>query len=313
MRVSHRSVAVAAAVVLTVAPFGVAPVSAHDVPDTIDLPAGFAGEGVATAGRTYYAGSLADGRIARGSIRTGSTEVFVANPLTPVSVGLKADRRHDLLWVAGGPSGQAAVYSLDDGSPVGAVTLTTAQSFVNDVTVTRNAAYFTNSFAPEIYRVPVSRRGEVGDAETIALSGPAAEFVEGFNINGIAATRDGRTLIAVNSAKGELYTIDAATGSSTLIDLGGASVVSGDGIFLDGRTLYVLQNGVFGGVPNQIAVIELDRSLTSGEVVDTITSPLFETATTLALSGDVIVAVNAQFAGAPIDEQAELVLIEYDD
>jgi sugar lactone lactonase YvrE len=257
-----RRTVLAIAGALVVATPGIA--AAHDVPDTIDLPAGFAGEGVAVDGRTFYAGSLAGGFVARGDIREGTSEVFVTEPLTPVSVGLKADRRHDLLWVAGGPSGQAAVYSLDDGSPVTAVALATAGAFVNDVTVTRTAAYFTNSFAPEIYEVPVSKRGEVGAARTIALSGPAAAFVPGFNLNGIAATADGRALIVVNSAKGELYTIDPATGASALIDLGGASVLTGDGILLEGRTLYVLQNGGGGAAPNQIAVIRLNRALTAG-------------------------------------------------
>ena len=43
----------------------------------------------------------------------------------------------------------------------------------------------------------------------ITLSGPASEFVPGFNLNGIEATSDGRTLFVVNSTKGALYTVDA--------------------------------------------------------------------------------------------------------
>ena len=113
----------------------------------------------------------------------------------------------------------------------------------------------------------------------------------------------------MNSAKGELYTVDATTGDSELIDLGGGSVPTGDGILLAGRTLYVLQNGNAPGVPNQIAVIRLSRDLTSGRIVDTRTSPLFETATTLAKRGNLFVAVNAQFGGSPIDPEAEVVLL----
>ena len=56
----------------------------------------------------------------------------------------------------------------------------------------------------------------------------------GFNLNGIEATLDGRTLIVVNSAKGLLYTVDARTGASAEIDLGGATVPTGDGILLVG-------------------------------------------------------------------------------
>ena len=317
----YRRLALAGMVAALVVPTTTSSVvSAHDGhssrPETIDLPTGFAGEGVAVGARnTFYAGSVNSGQIARGNLREGTSEVFVSTPLVPAATGLKADLRHNLLWVAGAATGQAAVYNLKTGEPVVALTLTTAApSFINDVVVTRKAAYFTNSMAPEIYRVPVSRHGQVGVPETIALQGPASEFVAGFNLNGIEATNDGRTLIAVNSTKGELYTINATTGESALIDLGGATVPSGDGILLHGRTLYVLQNGLSTPpVPNQIAVIELRRHLTRGEIVDTITSPLFETATTLARKGDLLVAVNAQFGGAPIDPESELVLISLDD
>ncbi len=149
------------------------------------------------ARNTFYAGSRMDGRIARGDLREGLSEVFVADPIVPAATGLKADLRHNLLWVSGAATGKAAVYNLKTGEPVTALTLSTAPSFINDVVVTRRAAFFTNSFVPEIYRVPVSKRGVVGEPETIALQGPAAEFVAGFNLNGIAATDDGRTLIVV--------------------------------------------------------------------------------------------------------------------
>jgi sugar lactone lactonase YvrE len=284
-------------------------------PDTIDLPAGFQGEGVAVGSHnSFYAGSVADGRVARGDLRDGTSDVFVSDPIVAAATGLKADVRHDLLWVSGAATGQAAVYSLKTGDPVVALTLTTAPSFINDVIVTRTAAYFTNSFAPEIYRVPVSRRGDVGAPETIALTGPAAETVAGFNLNGIEATQDGRTLIVVNSATGKLFTVDATTGASALIDVDGTTFPSGDGILLHGLTLYVLQNGFSPTpIPNQIDVIKLDRDLTHGQLVDAITSPLFETATTLGRRGDILVAVNAQFGGAPIDPEPEVVLINLDD
>jgi sugar lactone lactonase YvrE len=284
-------------------------------PDTIDLPAGFQGEGVAVGSHnSFYAGSVADGRVARGDLRDGTSDVFVSDPIVDAATGLKADVRHNLLWVSGAATGQAAVYNLKTGDPVVALTLTTAPSFINDVIVTRKAAYFTNSFAPEIYRVPVSRRGDVGAPETIALTGPAAETVAGFNLNGIEATQDGRTLIVVNSATGKLFTVDATTGASALIDVDGMTFPSGDGILLHGLTLYVLQNGFSPTpIPNQIDVIKLDRDLTHGQLVDAITSPLFETATTLGRRGDILVAVNAQFAGAPIDPEPEVVLINLDD
>ncbi len=286
-------------------------VADRPLPDTIDAPAGFALEGVAAGqGRTFYVGSLADGRIARGDIRTGTMDVFVSAPAMVSAVGLKADQRHDLLWVAGGPSGQAAVYDLHSGAPVATFALTAPPAFINDVTVTRDAAWFTDSRSAVLHKVPVGRKGAVGQPEAVPLSGPAAAIVAGqFNLNGITASADGKTLLVVNSFKGELYAIDAATGASTLIDLGGASVAGGDGILLVGRTLYVLQNGGAPGTTNQIVVIDLDLKRSTGEVERAITSPLFETATTVALVGDVLVAANAQFRGTPVDPGPEVVLI----
>jgi hypothetical protein len=97
-----------------------------------------------------------------------------------------------------------------------------------------------------------------------------------------------------------------------MIDLGGASVVTGDGILLKGSTLYVMENGNAPGATNQIVVIKLRHHLSEGRVVDEITNPLFETATTMARRGDIIVTVNSQFGGAPIDPESELVLVDLD-
>ncbi len=92
---------------------------------TIDLPAGFAGEGISIgAGNTFYAGSLADGRIARGDLVAGTSEVWIDTPAIAPAVGLDADVGHGVLWVAGGPSGSAAVYDLDTGDTVEILSLT---------------------------------------------------------------------------------------------------------------------------------------------------------------------------------------------
>ena len=65
--------------------------------------------------------------------------------------------------------------------------------------VTRDAAWFTDSFQPVLYRLHIGPRGpNCDDAETLPLSG---EWVQatGFNANGIAATANGRALIVMNS------------------------------------------------------------------------------------------------------------------
>ena len=98
-----RNMAVMAAAITAATAVTAAPVTAGDRPDTIDLPSGFAPEGVAVGrGGTFYAGSRADGRIARGDVRRDTeAEVFIGTPSVPAATGLKADVRHGLLWVAG--------------------------------------------------------------------------------------------------------------------------------------------------------------------------------------------------------------------
>lgn len=273
---------------------------------TIALPAGIAPEGIVTGrGTSFYAGSLAGGQIVRGDLRKGTVGAFVTSPATPVTAGLAYDRRNDLLFAAGGPTGLAAAYDATTGATVAALTLTTGPAFINDVIVTRTAAYFTNSQAPVLYVVPIGKRGVVGAPRTLALSGPAAAFVPGFNLNGIEATDDGRTLIVVNSTLGKLFTVDARTGASAEIDLGGASASAGDGLWLQGDELYVVRNRL-----NQIDVFELDDDdrPTSAELVRTITSPLFEVPTTMAIAGGRLAAVNAQF-GLPQPNPFEVVVL----
>ena len=160
--------------------------------------------------------------------------------------------------------------------------------------VTREAAWFTDSFNPFLYRVPIGPGGRLAGAiEQVPLSGDY-EHVEGFNLNGIDATPSGKTLITVQSATGMLYTVDPATGEASRIDLGGASVVHGDGILLDGRRLYVVQNFF-----NRIAVVRLAPGLETGRVVGHITDPDLDIPTTIAEHGTRLYAVNARFTTPP--------------
>jgi sugar lactone lactonase YvrE len=112
----------------------------------------------------------------------------------------------------------------------------------------------------------------------------------GFNLNGIDATPNGKTLIAVQTNTGKLFRIDPATGVAQEISLGGESVPNGDGILLDGKTLYVVQNQL-----NRVAVIDLAPDLASGHVVTRLTDPDFDVPTTIDELGRRLYAVNARF------------------
>jgi sugar lactone lactonase YvrE len=258
----------------------------------IPLPDGFFPEGIAVGdGTDVYTGSLAGGAIWKGDLRDGSGEILVPPTAGGVAVGLKFDSSSGLLFVAGGPSGTASVYDGDTGATVAQLALGTG--FVNDVVLTRSAAYFTNSFAPEIYEVALDARGRVdGPVRTIPLTGDFTFVPGAFNANGIVATADGGTLIVAGSAAAELYTVDPVTGTTTEIELD--VPVSGDGLVLVGRTLFANENSL-----NRIAVIELAPDLSSGAVVEYLTAAAFDVPTTSAVFGSSLYSVNAKFSTPP--------------
>ncbi|OFI38883.1 hypothetical protein BIU82_17030 [Arthrobacter sp. SW1] len=291
----RAALAFAAAVVLflpvpaTAAP---APLKPHGPQKTtsIVLPGAGGAEGIAAGkGTTFYAGDLATGDIFRGDIRQGTAELFIDAPDGRVSVGMKFDRRHELLFVAGGPSGAAYVYDTKTASAKAAVQLTGTQpAFINDVALTREGAWFTNSNAAELYFVPLNADGSLGTVRTLALSGPAADTASQFNLNGIAAAAGGRTLIVAHSGNAALYTVDPESGASAAI--AGVEVPNVDGILVRGRTLWAVQN-----FSNQISRVKLSGDLSSGVVKDVITSPLFQIPTTAANFGGKLAVVNAKF------------------
>lgn len=277
--------------------------SGRAFPDVIPLPVGFQPEGIVTGrGDTFFVGSLANGAIYRGDLRTGDGQVLVEGTEAQVAVGLSYDRRSNYLFVAGDGTGQAYVYDAKTGESIETYDLTQPGSFVNDVVVTRNAAYFTDSARPFLYRVPLGPGGRLPEhraVEGLPL-GDEFEFVDGaFNANGIDAPPNGEYLVVVNTTTGLLYRVDPTSGEVTEIDLEGDTVPNGDGILLDGTTLYVVRNRA-----NLIAVVELDREATEGEVVNTITDSAFDVPTTVAEFGNSLYAVNARF-GTANPERAE--------
>jgi sugar lactone lactonase YvrE len=298
---NRRSFLLLLLIAFSVTMIAAAPVKAF--PDVIELPDGFQPEGIAVgSGNTFYVGSIPTGAIYSGDLRTGEGEVLVPAQAGRAAIGLKYDERTGLLFVAGGPTGFAYIYNGETGENVDEIQLTTGPAFINDVVVTQDAAYFTNSQQPVLYRVPLENNGELPatpTVEEIPLTGDYQFTPNAFNANGIAATPNGETLIIVNSVDGVLYNVDPATGVATRIDLGGDTVLNGDGILLQGKTLYVVQNRL-----NQIAVVELDSDLTAGEIVDTITSSAFRVPTTIARFGNSLYAVNARF-GTPATPDTE--------
>ncbi|MEU4334779.1 superoxide dismutase [Micromonospora lupini] len=288
-------VALTAALLTSVA---AAPAQAHAggrPPAVVDLPDGFQPEGIATAGRYAYFGSRATGEIYRADLVTGRGTTISAPTGTP-SLGLKIDPR-GRLFVAGGTAGDARVLDTRTGEVLARYQFATAPTFVNDVVLTRDAAYFTDSNRPVLYRLPLGRGGALPPADgftTIALTGAYQQVGTGVNINGIVATPDGRALIVVQSNTGTLFRVDPATGATTVVAVPGYTFTNGDGLLLLGRTLYVVQNSL-----NQIAVATLNQAGTAGTVTGTITDPGFDVPTTVAKALGRLYLPNGRFTTPP--------------
>jgi sugar lactone lactonase YvrE len=263
-------------------------------PQVIQLPTGFRPEGIEVGrGTTFYTGSVANGAIYRGDLRTGKGAILVPGATGEAATGIELDR-HKRLVVAGAATGKAYVYSARTGSLLRTYQLgTPPTTFINDVVVTTKAAYFTDSRQPVLYRVPIGPRGGLGNAQTIPLGGEYVHVPGELNLNGIDATRNGKALVAVQTFNGRLYRINPRTGVARLISLGGESVPNGDGILLDGRRLYVVQNQL-----NLVAKIELEDDLSSGRVVRRISDRALDVPTTAADLGNRLYVVNARF-GTP--------------
>jgi sugar lactone lactonase YvrE len=290
--VSRRTLAIVALTALAVT-VGAAPASAHPAASsaltTIQLPDGFQPEGIAIGSAPYaYFGSRVDGDIYRVDLRTGRGRVISQGPGTP-SLGMKIDRR-GRLFVSGGTGGDARVLDARTGRVLQEYALHAAPSFVNDVTLTGGAAWFTDSTNPVLYKLPPGRHGKLPSAAVpVPLTGDIAYTNTGPNANGISPTPDRRALIIVQSNTGKLFrtTYD---GRTRQIDLGAESVPNGDGLWLRGRTLYVVQNQL-----NAIAKIKLNWSGSRGQVLSRTTDPRFDVPTTIAEFGKRFYLPNARF------------------
>jgi sugar lactone lactonase YvrE len=294
--------------------FAVSPAAAAAAyPESIPLPDGFYPEGIAVgAGHDFFVGSLLDGAVFKGDLRTGEGAVLASGAEGRFVVGLSFDRRSGLLWGVGGDGEANKAFAFDGASGELVHQVAIPGVFLNDIVVARDALYVTDSLADVLWTVPLTNRGTpAGPSVAIPLSGDFQFVTEGdlpINLNGIDVTADGEALVAAHSTLGVLYRIDPATGEATQIDLNGDVVASGDGVVLHGKTVYVVQNFL-----NQIAVVELRPDLASGQVVETVTSDLFRVPATAARFGNSLYLVNARFDVAPPPLLGgEIASIDYD-
>jgi hypothetical protein len=259
-------------------------------PNHINLPNGWQPEGIAIKANSFYVGSIPTGRVWKGNLRTGQGAELVPNRGRR-AIGVEVDHRNRL-WVAGGPTGDGYVYNASTGADIAQFNFTDETSFVNDLVVSKRAAWFTDSMRQFLYKVPIGPNGQLGTPQAVPLTGDIV-YQSGFNVNGIDATPNGKKLIIVQSNTGKLFKVNQS-GMARLINLGGATV-AGDGLLLHGKRLYAVVRSPEDGV----VVIKLRPNLLSGAVLRTITNTDLDDPTTIDEHGSSLYAVNARFSTPP--------------
>jgi hypothetical protein len=273
-------------------------------PDQIDLPDGFFPEGIESGrGTSFFVGSLIDGAIWRGNLRTGSRAELADGATGRVSVGIAYEAARDRLWVAGGgPSifgtGDVRVYDASSGELLRTFVIpapaTPGARFLNDVAVTRDAVYVTDSFNPQLVVIPLPSNGSLPSTNSATLLTVTGDFhqTDGANLNGIVAKSG--MLVVAQSSTGNLFRVDPATGIAKKIDLGDDVALDRvDGLELQGRTLYAVRNS------NVVTVVRLGSQLAAGTVLGDITAPGLDVPTTATVAAGRLWAVNARFGTGP--------------
>jgi len=271
-------------------------------------------EGITAADDTFYVTSTSDGAVFRGTVGSPDVSVFLpggADGRTgaagmDVTDGDDLGDRANYLVIAGGASGKVWVYDTNSGDLVATFTngLGTDATFLNDVAIADNGDVFvTDSRSPALYRIPVGQMiagVQDGPLETfVSFDGSPFVYGEGFNANGIVENDNESALIVVQSSTGNLYRIDKTSKEITQVDLGGATLMNGDGMEMDDDTLYVVRNR-----NGLIAKVDLDDDGRTGAVTGEITDASFAYPTTVAAVDDRLLVVNSQFdkrGGEPVE------------
>ena len=260
-------------------------------------------EGVAYYDRSQwvFVSSTTDGTIFRGHASDETLTSFLApgGDGRTTAIGLDVDDSGHL-FVAGGGTGFVFVYDGATGALLAKLSGGSSPTFINDIAVDADGiGYITDSMSPVIYRVVPNGAGGYTIERWLELAGTPIVYTAGFNLNGIVVSSNGKYLYTVKSNTGTLFRIEIATKAIVQLDVGGAVFPAGDGLWLHGNSLYVLQNQ-----QETINEIHVQPNQATGTVVGQTTDPSFMFPTSLVIARGRFLVVNSQFdrraAGNPV-------------
>lgn len=158
------------------------------------------------------------------------------------------------------------------------------------------AAWFTDSFIPVLYKLPIHRDGSLpapNELVKIPLTGDL-QYVDGFNASGIAPSPDGSGLLIAQINMGKLFRVDLPSGTTHQIDLGAQTLTNPDGMLLDGHRLFVAENR-----QNEVAALNLNDDGTAAKVDRRVTDRRFDIPTRIARNASLLYLPNARTTTPP--------------
>ena len=266
---------------------------------TVALPDGFRPEGIASGPRTtYYAGSMADGRIVTGDLRRGTSRVLLPGQTGRQIRGMQRDRRSGLLWATGNVGDVSHVWAVSTrtGAVVRDFTVPGA-AFLNDLVVTRRAVWVTDSRVDRLTRIALGRRGAPTSAAPtfLPITGAWPGGGTQTRANGIRRLSRGH-LVLDHSSAGGLWDVNTRTGVARAIPVSGVTLTGGDGVARRGSTLWVVR----GTDRESVTQLRLHRRNGSWSATfrARLTDPTLDVPSTATFAGGLLWAVNARFGVA---------------
>lgn len=289
---------------ITSLPAAVADSPARHRPDRyiVSETAGTLPEGIhVTRSGTIYVTSKGTGAVYRGSVHNPRMHEFLpaGEDGRDAATGVHVDPWGRLL-VAGAETSQFWRYDAD--GTLLARRAVPDGAFLNDFVVTGGHLYVTDSATDTIYRARISASG-LGELEPW-LTTP--DFpVDPEYVNGMAATPDGRVLLVTDWLQQRTFRINLRTKAVEVVQLFGDSPerpgLGGDGLLLEGHTLYTVTNKIVGEqLVSWTRKVLMSDDWRRAYVVDD--SPFAEVGhqpTTIARDRDRLLWVDSQFDAAP--------------